>query len=295
MQYSFLMMVTLYLVTMSLQAKEEINLAQNDEWARNFMLANLEFTLLHEFGHAFIEEFKPPVLGMEEDAADRFAIIAMMKAREYESAEKTIPWLFSVAGGWYTEWELKEEVKGKIDYWDNHNLEIQRFHNIVCLIFGSNADVLEDLMDTEFLPFERAMTCDYEYKQALHAVNWLQNNYSQKSDKALNTQSVTVVYEQPREGQNKMVFELLQNFPVAETWAQRLSRRFTFLRPIRIEFENCSSVFSAYWHAPTASVTVCYELLVHFMQMAEYRRQHSSRACGIPVLRKYMGDSLNCH
>ena len=295
MRHSFLSTVLLLVMSFSSLADEQTKPVLKSEWAHNFMLANLEFTLLHEFGHLLIEEFKPPVLGMEEDAADRLAIIVMMKARQHESAEKAIPWLFSVAGGWYTEWELKGDAKNKVDYWDNHNLEIQRFHNIVCLVFGGNDDLLDDLMDTEFLPFERAMTCEYEYKQALHAVNWLQANYGKKSVAGLKTEGVTVVYEKPREGQNKMVFELLQTSPVAETWAQRLSSRFTFPRPIRIIFENCPSGPDAYWHAPTASVTICYELLGHFLQMAEYRRQHSSRACGIPALRKYMSDRLNCN
>ncbi len=294
MRHSFHCAVLVLMMSFSSLADEQVSPVLKGGWAHNFMLANLEFTLLHEFGHLLIEEFKLPVLGMEEDAADRLAIIVMMRARQHESVEKTIPWLFSVAGGWYTEWELKGATTDKIDYWDNHNLEIQRFHNIVCLVFGGNADLLDDLMDTEFLPFERAMSCEYEYKQALYALNWLQNNYGKKSVTALKTEGVTVVYEEPREGQNKMVFDLLQASPVAETWAQRLSSRFKFPRPIRIEFENCPSNPDAYWHAPTASVTICYELLSHFLQMAEYRRQHSARACGIPVLRKYMGDRLSC-
>ncbi len=294
MRLSFLCTVLVFVLSFSTLADEQTSPVVKAGWGPDFMLANLEFTLLHEFGHLLIEEFKLPVLGMEEDAADRIAIIVMMRAHQHESAEKAIPWLFSVAGGWYTEWELKGEAQNKIDYWDNHNLEIQRFHSIVCLIFGGNADLLENLMDTEFLPFARAMSCEYEYKQALHAVNWVELNYGQKPVTALKTDSVTVVYEEPREGQNKMVFELLQAAPVAEKWAQRLSSHFKFPRPIRIEFENCASEPDAYWHAPTASVTICYELLEHFLKMAEYRRQHSARACGIPILRKYMGDRLSC-
>lgn len=291
---SFLSAVFLFVISLSTLADKQAHSSIKAEWGRDFMLANLEFTLLHEFGHLLIEEFKLPVLGMEEDAADRLAIIVMIREHQHESVEKAIPWLFAVAGGWYTEWELKGSVNDKIDYWDNHNLEIQRFHNIVCLVFGSSGELLEDLMDTEFLPFERAMSCDYEYKQALHAVNWLQTNYGVKPVAGLKTDAVTVVYEQPYEGQNKMIFALLQASPVAEMWAQRLSNRFKFPRSIRIRFQNCSSDPDAYWHAPTASVNICYELLGHFFEMAEYRRQHSARACSIPVLRKYMGDHLSC-
>ena len=294
MQHFSLCVVLVLVISFSTQADEQASPLVKAGWGPDFMLANLEFTLLHEFGHLLIEEFKLPVLGMEEDAADRIAIVGMMRTHQHESAEKAIPWLFSVAGGWYTEWELKGKAQGKVDYWDNHNLDIQRFHNIVCLVFGGNADMLESLLDTEFLPFERAMTCEYEYKQALHAVNWLQTNYGQKSVAELKTDTVTVVYEKPHEGKNEMMFELLQASSLAEKWAKRLSSRFKLPRPIRIEFENCASEPDAYWHAPTASVTICYELLEHFFKMAEYRRQHSVRACSVPALRKYMGDRLGC-
>ncbi|MBV1930390.1 MAG: DUF4344 domain-containing metallopeptidase [Porticoccaceae bacterium] len=260
-----------------------------------FVLANLEFTLLHEFSHMLIEELKLPVLGTEEDAADRIAMIVMLRARQHQSAEEVIPWLFAVAGDWYTEWELKDRPSGKIDYWDNHHLEIQRFHNIVCLIYGGKVELLEDLIDTEILPFERAMSCEAEYRQADHAVQWLLDTYGH-SGKIMNTgEQFTVTYEEPIEGQNELMFDLLQSSRVAEKLVAALSARFSLPRPISIEFDNCVSEPDAYWHSPTASVTVCYELLGHFLNMAEYRQKNSRRACNIPSLRRYMGARLRCN
>jgi len=64
------------------------------------------------------------------------------------------------------------------------------------LIVGGNSNLLEDVMDTEFLPFGRAVSCDYEYKH-------------------------------PREGENKAIFELLQASQVAEKWARKLANSFT--------------------------------------------------------------------
>mgnify|MGYP003385860802 CR=1 FL=1 len=294
MQRFFLSAVLVFGISFSALADEQKTPAIKEGWGLDFMLANLEFTLLHEFGHMLIEELELPVLGMEEDAADRIATIGMMRAHSQEAPEKAIPWLFSVAGGWYTEWELKDEAQEKLIYWDNHGLDIQRFHNIVCLVFGDNADMLESLIDTEFLPFERAMSCEYEYKQALHAVNWSQTNYGQNTSSDLKTDTVKVVYEEPHSEQNKAILELLKASALVEKSAERLSNRFKLPRPIRIEFSNCSSGPDAYWHAPTASVYICYELLEHFFKMTEYRRQHSARACSIPALRKYMGERLKC-
>ena len=44
-----------------------------------FVVGNTLFVLLHEMGHVLIAEMKLPVLGREEDAADTFAALAMLK------------------------------------------------------------------------------------------------------------------------------------------------------------------------------------------------------------------------
>ena len=294
MRFFFIGVAFVLALSFSTQAREPTSPVAQTKWERDFVLANFEFTLLHEFGHLLIEELKLPVLGMEEDAADRLAIIVMMQEHQHKSVADFIPWLLSVAGGWYTEWELKVGPEKKVDYWDNHNLEIQRFHNIICLVVGGHGDLLEDVMDTEFLPFERAVSCDYEYKQALYAHNWILATYGETPAVELKANAVKVIYKTPREGQNKEIFELMKASQVAEKWAQRLSSSFKFPRPISIELDNCFAKPEAYWHAPTGSVTICYELLSHFSTMAEYRRQHSSRACSIPILRKHMKEFLSC-
>jgi hypothetical protein len=50
----------------ALFGKDSISLEQ-------FMLGTLRFVLLHELGHGFVDLYNMPVLGREEDAADRFA------------------------------------------------------------------------------------------------------------------------------------------------------------------------------------------------------------------------------
>ena len=270
-----------------------------DETERFFILANLEFTLLHEFSHLLIEELKLPVLGMEEDAADRIALVAMQESRRHQHVDEAIPWLFAVAGDWYTEWEMKvgEDGRGETPaYWDNHPLEIQRFYNIVCLIVGGNGGLLDDLVNAELLPFERAMACEREYQQARHAVRWLLDNYGH-AEEAGNMPApkvITLSYERPLPGRNQPIYELLRSSQLAEELARLLETRFKLPRAVKIEFENCVSVPDAYWHSGTSSVTLCYELLDRFRELAAYRRRYSQRACGIPSLRKLMGQHLYC-
>ena len=282
---------------------------------RLFVLANLEFTLSHEFSHVLIDELTLPILGMEEDAADRIAIISMLMARQQKSERDIIPWVFAVAGDWHAEWELRDSLGRAATYWDSHRLEIQRFHNVVCLIYGSNPDALEGLMDSKFLPFERAINCEHEYRQAYQAVQWVLNNYGHgkgairgygesarnqgQGGKAndgtikhsmIKKNLIKVVYAEPLNPENQRMLDWLTESEIAETLAQRLSARFSLPRDIRIEFENCGASPDAYWHQPTGIITVCYEMLLHFLKMAEYRLQHPEWACGIPVLRRYIDD-----
>ena len=261
---------------------------------RLFVLANLEFTLFHEFGHALIDELHLPVFGMEEDAADRIAIVAMLKQREGKPEKEIIPWLFAVAGDWYTEWELSQSQQSKPSYWDNHRLEIQRFHSVVCLVYGSGLKSLEELIDTDFLPFERAMNCDYEYRQAREAVEWALATHGNRGGEKPAVAKVSVVYEQPSNPGNQRMLEWVRASAVADRLASRFSANFNLPRAIRIDLENCGSSPDAYWHPPTGTITVCYELLTHFLKMADHRLRNPGRACDIPTLRTYIADDSRC-
>src|SRR5579864_1602839 len=45
----------------------------------NFIVGNMLFVLNHEIGHVIISDFRIPVLGQEEDAADDFAIVTSLR------------------------------------------------------------------------------------------------------------------------------------------------------------------------------------------------------------------------
>ena len=56
------------------------NLSEKQQIDRvEFVVGNTLFLLLHEMVHVLIVEMRLPVLGREEDAADTFAVLAMLK------------------------------------------------------------------------------------------------------------------------------------------------------------------------------------------------------------------------
>lgn len=259
-----------------------------------FLRANLEFTLFHELGHMLIDELTLPVLGTEEDAADRIAVVAMVLTRRERAPADIIPWLFAVAGDWYTEWELGDGSleRTRIPYWEQHPLEIQRFHNIVCLVFGSNPDELDGLVDTELLPFARAMSCEREYRLAQRAVQWVLDTHGQ-SDPPGASGVIRVRYLRA-EGDRRELAEWVAASGIAEAVAAGLMARLRLPRDIAIEFDDCPGTPDALWRPDLGQVSICYQLLEHFREIGRYRIAHNQRACAMAVVHRFVGRILAC-
>lgn len=268
--------------------------AADRDGAQFFVRANLEFTLFHELGHMLIDELALPVLGTEEDAADRIAVVAMVLARRERAPEDIIPWLFAVAGDWYTEWELGDGGRERtpIPYWEQHPLEIQRFHSIVCLVFGSNPDRLDGLVDTELLPFERAVSCEREYRLAQRGVQWVLDTHGQRGQPG-QAGAIRVRYLAARPEQRALA-DWAAASGVAETIGERLAARLRLPRDIAIEFDDCPGNPDAVWRQDLGQVSICYQLLEHFRELGRYRIAHNQRACAISVVRRFVGRILAC-
>lgn len=118
-----------------------------------------KFLLYHEVAHALMDAYKLPVVGMQEYAADNFAIVMMLN--DGDDIHPLI-WLY----------DAMREDKSNIDnnrYWDTHMLFVQRYYDILCLAYGSDPSRYH----SDDLPSERAYRCSYEYSSALNAWNEL--------------------------------------------------------------------------------------------------------------------------
>ena len=96
----------------------------------------LTFAVLHEVGHALIHQFRLPVLGGREDAADGFATYALVSQRDEWTA---------LGAAWWFVWlqtDLHTDTTGSttLDYGDAHLLPGQRNAHIMCLVAGFHRD-----------------------------------------------------------------------------------------------------------------------------------------------------------
>ena len=117
------------------------------------------FVFLHELGHALVHELELPITGKEEDVVDQLATKLLVGMGDFgEEAALDAAESFIILS------EETEEFLTDLDMADEHSLDSQRFFNIVCWVYGSDAEKHESLVDDEqYLPEERAGFCEEEW------------------------------------------------------------------------------------------------------------------------------------
>ena len=129
--------------------------------ALNLVYDNLLFTVYHELGHALVDMLTLPITGREEDVADQVAVwLMLMTLDEGEGMQATL----DAADFFYA----PPQDGDRLDFWDSHGLDIQRYHNIVCWAYGYDPDqaaaAFGEHLD-EALPPDRRQSCADEFAQ----------------------------------------------------------------------------------------------------------------------------------
>ncbi|HEX8696252.1 MAG TPA: DUF4344 domain-containing metallopeptidase [Longimicrobium sp.] len=128
----------------------------------------LVFTTLHEVGHALVHVLELPVTGREEDAVDQLAALVLIDGTEEGEA--------AAVNGVRGLPDDGEEVD-ELVFADEHALSLQRFYNVVCLIYGQNPQFYAGWVGDGTLPQERAERCPAEYDRAVRAWDALLGPY----------------------------------------------------------------------------------------------------------------------
>lgn len=124
-------------------------------------------TLLHEAGHAFVEDHNIPVLGKEEDAVDNFA--TLMLINYVDGGDDAA---ISAADMFAFESDDRPDYYELSEYIDEHSFDLQRYFSTLCLVYGSDPEKHKNLLDEvekEDLA-ERKELCIALFQQLDH--NW---------------------------------------------------------------------------------------------------------------------------
>jgi hypothetical protein len=116
-------------------------------------------TVLHEFAHALFDYLDVPVLGREEDAADQVSAYIYLQLGEAEARRL-------IMGTVYT---YLKEVEGTDpptmeEFADEHSTSEQRAFNLLCMAYGADPELFEDVAILGGLPQYRMDICEEEYE-----------------------------------------------------------------------------------------------------------------------------------
>lgn len=125
-----------------------------DQPAATATANSLTFTLLHEMGHALINELELGVSGGEEDAVDELAALILIQNKKPDWAVQGTQGLAAVE---------KNADTGKPKYFDEHSLPEQRYANVMCMVYGSDPEGRKDVMETVPELRKRAAKCPTDY------------------------------------------------------------------------------------------------------------------------------------
>jgi hypothetical protein len=125
--------------------------------------------VLHEAGHAVFEMLRIPVFGREEDAADQFSAYIVLQLGKADARRL-------ILGNAY-QYKVDLEAKGPPpalkSFANTHGTPAQRFFNVLCIGYGAEPKLFQDVVDKDYLPKDRAEGCEDEYRQVAYAFNKL--------------------------------------------------------------------------------------------------------------------------
>jgi len=128
------------------------------------------FVVAHEFGHLAFDVYKVPVLGREEDAADNFATFLMLKFRQ--DGNRLI-----MGAAWSYHAVIKDyrlNPKSTLPlaaFSSDHGQPEERFYNMMCIAYGSDAKLYASLIEKGYLPQSRARSCKKEFNVLQFGLN----------------------------------------------------------------------------------------------------------------------------
>src|SRR5437764_2382871 len=226
-----------------------------------FVAANLLFTLVHEMGHALITEMGLPVLGREEDAADAYAVLAMLRS----GSHFTDGVLIQAAKSWFLTDERAQAEGIKAAFYDEHGMDKQRAYQIICLMVGSDPNKYGHLATEVGMPEERQGSCQGDYSNAKWSWDALLKPHLRGP--ARPKQQIDAVYG-PGRGLFDSYAEANRAILLLETVAESESDRYVWRTPFTIEMQTCG-IQNAHWDISTHKLTVCYEIAGDFVSLYE--------------------------
>jgi Putative metallopeptidase len=236
------------------------NLSEQERIDRvEFVVGNTAFILLHELGHVHFSELHLPVLGREEDEADTFATLTLLKIGTSFSQRV----LANASQGWFLSERRDEQTRAKPLYYDEHDLSPQRAYWIVCLMVGSDPVKFKKLSDDAKMPESRQQSCKENYAKASRSWDMVLAPYRRSPDQPAT--KINISYG-AAEGNLEGFAHTFRAIRILETVAERSASGYVWSAPFTLEMRSCDGP-NAGWDDETRTVKICYQLPFDFAQL----------------------------
>jgi hypothetical protein len=224
-----------------------------------FVVGNTLFVVLHEMGHVLISEMKLPVLGHEEDAADIYAALRMLRVGSSFSQRV----LEEAAMGWFLSDRRDQEAGAKPLFYDEHSLSQQRAFYVVCLMVGSDPAKFKNLADGVKMPAERQETCTHDHAEARWSWDTVLLPHRRTPEQP--EVKIEVVYGDGM-GRFDVLAQTLRTVRLLDTVAAHAEEDFSWPAPLKLEMQTCGRS-GAHWDDKARTLTICYELAFDFAEL----------------------------
>jgi putative metallopeptidase DUF4344 len=225
----------------------------------NFVVGNTLFVLLHEIGHVHVSDMNLPVLGREEDAADAFAALTMLKLGTSFSHRV----LTEASKGWFLSDRRDQQTGAAPLYYDEHSLSQQRAYQVVCLMVGSDPVKFKDLAKETKLPESRQESCKDDYVIASRSWDKVLDQHRRTSEQP--ETRIEVAYSDAK-GDLDVFARSFRAVHILEAVAQRSAATYRWPEPFALKMESCGRA-GASWDDKTRILKMCYELAFDFAEL----------------------------
>lgn len=138
----------------------EAMMSGEEEDGEQLFVGAFALILLHQVGHAFVDLMDLPVSAGPEEAADQLAVVMVGFAQEeLGSAIDGAVALHEMGLDWENPGSGRTALSGR------------RLENLLCLLYGTNPDAHEWVVDEGHLPAARAGGCQERYEEV--AAEWI--------------------------------------------------------------------------------------------------------------------------
>lgn len=223
----------------------------------DFVDANATHTILHEIGHALIDQFQLPVIGQEEDAVDAFATIEVMNLMEEYSKDI----LTDVATNWL--YMDAQTDRGDLDFYDTHDLDAQRAYRTICHLYGLNPEENSDVAEWADLPEDILEVCEETGPLAYDSWETLLSGIVRDESEPITPISVEFGPSEHTDTREALIASgLLDDF------ADYAKLSFAWPEPLSFVAADCGEP-NAFWDPEALTVTLCYEILLDWAEIEE--------------------------